>query len=212
MTVTRATVKGNVLVAVAQGALGGLMFWLLGIQAALLWAVLMAFAALLPAVGAALVWGPVAVYLLASEPVWQGAALIAYGVLVIGLVDNLLRPMLVGKDTKLPDYVVLVSTLGGLALFGASGLVIGPAIAALFMAAWNIFTQTPLDADAAPMLGRALGEQPAVMERRPHLEDDGDNLIGRSSSPFRCVTLRFALTMAARWPPQQISTCCESGR
>lgn len=137
--VIRATVKGSVVVAAAQGALGGLMFWLLGVHAALLWGVLMALAALVPAVGAALVWAPVALYLLATGSVWQGLLLIGYGVLVIGLVDNLLRPMLVGKDTKLPDYVVLVSTLGGLSLLGASGLVIGPVIAALFMAAWNIF-------------------------------------------------------------------------
>jgi hypothetical protein len=89
-TVIRATVKGTIVVAVLQGALGGLMFWFLGIRAALLWAALMALLSLLPAVGAALVWFPVALYLLATGAVWQGLVLIAYGVLVIGLVDNLL--------------------------------------------------------------------------------------------------------------------------
>jgi predicted PurR-regulated permease PerM len=136
-TVIRATVKGNIVVAIVQGALGGLIFWFLGIQAPVLWAVLMAFLSLLPAVGTALVWLPVAIWFLATGAVWQGILLIAYGVLVIGLVDNFLRPMLVGKDTKLPDYLVLISTLGGMAIFGANGFVIGPIIAALFVTAWS---------------------------------------------------------------------------
>jgi predicted PurR-regulated permease PerM len=138
--VIRATVKGSLLVALAQGALGGLIFWILGINAALLWAVLMAFLSLLPAVGAGLVWMPVALYLLATGAFWQGAVLIAFGFFVIGLVDNLMRPMLVGKDTKLPDYVVLISTLGGIEVFGLNGFVIGPVIAAMFIAAWDIFS------------------------------------------------------------------------
>lgn len=136
--VVRATIKGTIVVAIVQGALGGLMFWFLGIQAPVLWAVVMAFLSLLPAVGTALVWVPVALYLLASGAVWQGVLLIAYGVLVIGLVDNVLRPVLVGKDTKMPDYIVLISTLGGMAIFGLNGFVIGPLIAAMFMAAWDI--------------------------------------------------------------------------
>jgi predicted PurR-regulated permease PerM len=138
--VVRATVKGGILVAIAQGALGGLAFWFLGIHAPLLWAVLKAFLSLLPAIGAGLVWLPVAIYFLASGAVWQGISLITYGVLVIGLVDNILRPFLVGKDTKLPDYVVLISTLGGIAVFGLNGFVIGPLIAAIFMVTWEIFS------------------------------------------------------------------------
>jgi len=89
-----------------------LAFWFLDVKGALLWGLVMAFLSLLPAVGAALVWLPVAVYFLLTGALWQGAALIAWGVLVIGLVDNLLRPILVGKDTRLPDYVVLMTTLG----------------------------------------------------------------------------------------------------
>jgi predicted PurR-regulated permease PerM len=141
-TVIRATVKGNVLVAAAQGALGGLIFWFLGVQAPLLWAVVMAFLSLLPAVGAAIVWAPVAVYFLVTGAVWQGVVLIAFGVIVIGLVDNVLRPVLVGKDTKMPDYLVLLSTLGGMALFGLNGFVIGPVVAALFIACWDLFVAT----------------------------------------------------------------------
>jgi predicted PurR-regulated permease PerM len=138
--VIRATVKGTIVVAVLQGALGGLIFWFLGIRAALLWAVVMAFLSLLPAVGAALVWLPVAIYFLATGAVWQGLVLIAYGGLVIGLVDNLLRPILVGSDTKVPDYVVLISTLGGIEVFGMNGIVLGPLIAAMFLVVWDILS------------------------------------------------------------------------
>jgi predicted PurR-regulated permease PerM len=138
--VIRATVKGNIVVAVTQGALGGLMFWFLGIQSPLVWGVVMAFLSLLPAVGAGLIWGPVAVYFLFTGAIWQGVTLIVFGILVIGLVDNVLRPILVGKDTQMPDYVVLVSTLGGMAIFGLNGFVIGPVIAALFISAWDLFS------------------------------------------------------------------------
>ena len=139
-TVIRATVKGDMLVALLQGTLGGLIFWCLGISSPLLWAVVMAFFSLLPAIGAGLIWIPVAVYLLATGAIWQGVVLIAFGTLVIGLVDNFLRPILVGNDAKMPDYVVLISTLGGLATFGLNGFVIGPVIAAMFIAAWDILS------------------------------------------------------------------------
>lgn len=136
--VIRATVKGNIVVAVLQGALGGLIFWIMGVHAPLLWAALMAVLSLLPAVGAALVWLPVAIYFLATDALWKGIVLVAYGVLVIGLVDNVVRPVLVRRDTKMPDYVVLIATLGGIVIFGLNGFVIGPIIAAVFIAAWEI--------------------------------------------------------------------------
>jgi predicted PurR-regulated permease PerM len=140
--VVRASVKGNVVVAILQGALGGLIFWILGVQAPLLWGVVMAILSLLPAVGTALVWGPVAIYFLATGAVVKGLVLLAYGILVIGLVDNVVRPILVGKDTKIPDWVILVTTLGGMAIFGVNGFLIGPLIAALFIACWDIFTES----------------------------------------------------------------------
>lgn len=136
--VVRATIKGNVLVAIIQGTLGGLIFWALGIQGALLWGALMAILSLLPAVGAALIWLPVAVYFLLTGSIWQGVVLVIFGVGPIGLADNLLRPRLVGQQTQLPDYLILVTTLGGLALMGISGFVIGPLIAALFIAVWDL--------------------------------------------------------------------------
>ncbi len=140
--VIRSTVRGNLVVGAIQGALGGLAFWFLGVRAALLWAVVMAFLSLLPAVGAALVWLPVAIWLFVTGAIWQGIALAAWGVFVIGLVDNLLRPMLVGKATLMPDYVVMITTLGGLVVFGVNGFVLGPVIAAMFFAVWHLYLQT----------------------------------------------------------------------
>jgi predicted PurR-regulated permease PerM len=145
-TVIRATVKGNIVVAAVQGALGGVIFFLLEIQGALLWGVVMAILSLLPAIGAALIWVPVSLYFLAIGAVWQGVALMAYGVLVISTVDNFLRPLQVGKDTKMPDYLVLVSALGGIGIFGINGLVIGPVIAAMFIAAWDLFSASRREA------------------------------------------------------------------
>ena len=107
---------------------------MLALTIALLAGVLMTILSLLPAVGAGLVWAPVAIWFLVNGAVWQGLALIAWGVLVIGLIDNLLRPILVGRETRMPDYVVLISTLGGLVVFGLNGFVLGPAIAAMFIA------------------------------------------------------------------------------
>lgn len=137
--VTRATVKGNVIVAAVQGALGGVALAVLGVQGALLWGVLMAIFSLLPAIGAAIIWAPAAVYLFATGAVWQSVALVLFGTLVVGSVDNVLRPVLVGRDTKMPDYMVLLSTIGGIAIIGINGFVVGPVIAALFITSWELF-------------------------------------------------------------------------
>src|SRR5690606_8640572 len=139
--VTRATVKGNLVVGLVQGGLGGTFFWIIGVQPAVLWAAVMAVSSLIPAVGTALVWLPVSIYLFAIGDTVQAISLVLFGVLVIGSVDNLLRPILVERDTKLPDYVVLFSTLGGLAIFGIHGFVMGPLIAALFLTLWTMFIQ-----------------------------------------------------------------------
>ncbi len=139
--VSRATVKGTLVIGLTQGTLGGMMFAILGIEGAVFWGVVMAVLSLLPVVGTALVWMPAALILIASGAWQKGIVLIVFGVLVIGLIDNLLRPILVGRDTKMPDYLVLLSTLGGLAVFGVSGFVIGPVIAALFLSVWSMFQQ-----------------------------------------------------------------------
>ncbi len=140
--VIKATVKGNLIIAVIQGILGGFIFWALDVEGALLWGFIMAILSLLPAVGASLIWGPVAIYFLATGAIWQGLVLTAFGAVVIGFIDNLLRPILVGRDTQMPDYLVLISTLGGITLLGLNGFVIGPLIAALFIAAWSLFSET----------------------------------------------------------------------
>jgi predicted PurR-regulated permease PerM len=134
-----AIIRGNFTVAFVQGALGGLIFWILDVPAPLLWGAAMMLTSLLPTVGAALIWGPVAIYFLVTGALWQGVTLIAFGAGVIGLIDNFLRPMLVGRDTRMPDYLILVSTLGGISLFGLNGFVMGPLIAALFISFWDIF-------------------------------------------------------------------------
>jgi predicted PurR-regulated permease PerM len=139
--VARATVKGNLIVAAVQGGLGAVLFWIAGIQTAVFWGVVMAVLSLLPAVGAGLVWLPAALILFASGQVWQGVMVLLGGVFVIGLVDNVLRPILVGRDTKMPDYLILISTLGGIAVFGLAGFVAGPIIAALFLVIWELFAE-----------------------------------------------------------------------
>ena len=139
--VTRATIKGSIVVAVVQGVIGGVTFGLLGIQGAMLWGVVMGFLSLIPAIGTGLVWVPVAIYLLVTGALVKGLILIGCGVLIIGMVDNVLRPILVGRDTRLPDYLVLISTLGGMEVFGFNGFVIGPVVAALFLSTWNILTE-----------------------------------------------------------------------
>ncbi|WP_409310000.1 AI-2E family transporter [Pectobacterium sp. B1J-3] len=138
--VSRATVKGTAVVAIVQGTLGGIAFSIAGIEGSLLWGALMAFLSLIPAVGSAIIWVPAAIYLFATDMLWQAIFIVAFFVLVIGLVDNILRPLLVGKDTKMPDYLILIATLGGMDIYGINGFVIGPLIAALFIACWNILS------------------------------------------------------------------------
>ena len=137
-TVTKATVKGTIIVGVTQGAIGGLTFILLDIKAAVLWGVLMAFFSILPGIGTAIIWFPAACILFFSGAWLKGSILLLVGFFIIGLIDNFLRPYLVGKETKLPDYLILLTTLGGVSLVGLSGFVIGPIIAALFITLWSL--------------------------------------------------------------------------
>jgi predicted PurR-regulated permease PerM len=141
VAVVRATIKGSGVVALVQGALGAITFWIVGLPAALLWGMLMAIAALLPAIGPTIVWAPVAIYLLAIGDYWQAIVVVVSGIVVIGLADNILRPILVGRDTGIPDWLVLVTTLGGIELVGLSGIVVGPVAGALFITGWTILTE-----------------------------------------------------------------------
>ena len=150
--VSRATVKGTLIVAAVQGAIGGILFWIVGIDAALFWGVVMGVLSLLPAVGSTLVWGPAAIALLVRGEIWQVVVLVVGGTMVIGLVDNVLRPVLVGRGAKMPDYLILLATLGGLSVFGLAGFVAGPVVAALFLVMWDMFADeyAPLDSSAPP--------------------------------------------------------------
>ncbi|WP_437890702.1 AI-2E family transporter [Phytobacter sp. V91] len=139
--VSRATVKGTLVVAIVQGALGGAAFWFAGFNGSLLWATLMAFMSLIPAVGTAIIWVPAVVYLSTTGETVTAVVLTLYFVIVVGLADNILRPLLVGKDTRMPDYLILFTTLGGLQLFGINGFVIGPLIAGLFISSWNLLAE-----------------------------------------------------------------------
>lgn len=149
--IVRATIKGSVVVGLVQGALGAITFWIVGIPSIFLLGVVMAVASLLPAVGPAIVWVPAAIYLFATGAIWQGVVVVVSGVAVIGMIDNVLRPILVGRDTGIPDWLILVTTLGGIALLGLSGIVVGPLVAGLFLASWGILReQREADAQASP--------------------------------------------------------------
>ena len=154
--VIRATVKGNVAIALVQGGIGGLAFWALGLDAALLWGVVMAILSLVPAVGSALLWVPAAGYLMLTGATGKGIILIVVGI-GISFIDNLLRPRLVGRETRLPDYVILVSTVGGLSVFGPNGFVIGPLIASLFIAGWGLYRE-----ERTALASRSLPASPPV--------------------------------------------------
>ena len=152
LSIVRATIKGSVVVGLVQGTLGAITFWIAGMPSAALFGLLMAIFSLLPALGPAIVWIPVAIYLLAIGDIWQGVTVIVSGVAVIGMADNVLRPILVGRDTGIPDWIILITTLGGIGLMGLSGIVIGPLVAGLFLAGWTIVRQQRDKAAAAPAL------------------------------------------------------------
>ena len=172
--VSRATIKGTLVVAAVQGTLGGLAFWALGLGAPVLWGVVMGVLSMLPAVGSFLVWGPAAIYLFATGAVMKGVVLVALGALLIGTIDNVLRPILVGRDTQLPDYLILLSTLGGIVAFGLSGFVLGPIVAGLFVTVWDMFVDEfeALDDPGMPPDATSPEEAPPTPPeaRRPHEE------------------------------------------
>ncbi|MBI2444566.1 MAG: AI-2E family transporter [Candidatus Magasanikbacteria bacterium] len=140
-TAARAAIKGTILIGTIQGALGGLVFSLTGVPGALLLAILMTLLAMIPGVGAAVVWLPVGLALLLIGKLSAGIIILLVGALIISTVDNLLRPILVGKDLQMHPLLILFSTLGGLALFGISGFIIGPIVAALFLAFWEMYEE-----------------------------------------------------------------------
>lgn len=139
--IVRAVIKGSGVVGIVQGALGGIMLAIAGVPSALLLGVLMAILALIPAVGTALVWAPAGIWLIAIGEVWTGILVLGAGFIIISSVDNVLRPILVGRDTGIPDWIILITTLGGISLAGFSGIVLGPLVAGLFLASWSILQE-----------------------------------------------------------------------
>jgi predicted PurR-regulated permease PerM len=138
-SVSRATIKGTMIIGVVQGALGGLGFAVVGIDAPAFWGAVMAIVSILPVAGTALIWVPGVIYLLSSGQTIAGLGLFIWGAAVVGTIDNVLRPILIGRDTKMPDLVILLSTLGGLSLFGPAGLIVGPMLAALLITVLTIY-------------------------------------------------------------------------
>lgn len=139
VSTTRATIKGSLIIGLIQGALGGLMFLIAGIQGALIWGILMVIVASVPGIGSYFIWLPAAIVQILIGHTWTGIGMIIFGSLVIGTIDNLLRPVLVGKDSQMHPLLVLLSTLGGIAVFGISGFIIGPVIASLMLAFWDMY-------------------------------------------------------------------------
>jgi len=139
LSVSRATLKGTLIIGIVQGALGGVSFWVAGIEGAVFWATIMAVLSIIPGVGTGLIWVPAVIYLFAAGDTGTAIGLTIWNAAVVGSVDNVLRPWLVGKDTQMPDLLILLGTMGGIVLFGAAGIVIGPVIAALFVTVWEIY-------------------------------------------------------------------------
>jgi len=135
---TRATIKGTVTVALAQGFLGYLTLLLLGIEGALIWGAVMALLSIVPAVGTIIVWLPIALVLFANGAIMDAILLIFSGIFIIGMIDNILRPILISKETKIPDYLILLTTIGGISIFGITGFIVGPIIASLFISIWSL--------------------------------------------------------------------------
>jgi predicted PurR-regulated permease PerM len=139
--IVRATIKGTGVVALVQGALGTVTLMIAGVPSALLFGVIMAIFALVPVIGSGAVWAPAGLYLLITGETWQGLFVLLTGFFVISSADNVLRPILVGRDTGIPDWIILITTLGGISFVGFSGIVLGPLVAGLFLASWSILRE-----------------------------------------------------------------------
>jgi predicted PurR-regulated permease PerM len=140
-SVSRATVKGTLLIALVQGTLSGLTLWVFGVSSPFLWGVVATLAAIIPLVGAWLVLYPAAFLQMVTGHLAQGIGILLVTVIVIVNVDNLMRPRLVGQEAGMHDLMVFFSTLGGLAVFGAMGFIIGPMVAALFLSVLEIYSE-----------------------------------------------------------------------
>ncbi len=160
VSVTRATIKGTMLIGLIQGALAGIAFYFAGINGAAFWGTVMVILSVVPGIGAALVWVPAVVYLYLIDQPLPATILFLWCAAVVGTVDNVLRPTLVGKDAEMPDLLIMIGTLGGLFLFGPMGFIVGPIVCGLFLTAWDIYG-TAFRHILPPVKNLKTGETPA---------------------------------------------------
>src|SRR5436190_7381362 len=170
-SITRATVKGTLVIGGIQGALAGVAFWVAGIDGAALWGTVMTILSIIPGIGAPLVWVPVVIVLFLNGQYLTATLLLVWCAAVVGTIDNFLRPVLVGRDAKMPDLLILIGTLGGLFLFGPMGFIVGPIVCGLFLTVWDIYGATfreilppvtsfrPSDQDASAIAPRESSDQ-----------------------------------------------------
>ncbi|MGC1478951.1 MAG: AI-2E family transporter [Chthoniobacterales bacterium] len=181
ISVTRATIKGTLLIGLIQGSLAAFSFWLAGIQGIAFWGTVMVILSVIPGIGSALVWIPAVIYLYISGEPFKATAVAIWCAAIVGTVDNVLRPILVGKDAKMPDLLILVGTLGGLFLFGPIGFIVGPVVCGLFLTAWDIYG-TAFAEILPPVKKLRLGQgvrkkvdEPSWSEPPPIKPDDAPN-------------------------------------
>ncbi len=139
VSVTRATLKGSLLIGALQGTLAGLAFWVSGVPAPAFWGTVMVVLSIIPAIGAALIWVPAVIFLFATGNSTPAIGLLLWCAIVVSTIDNFLRPRLIGRDARMSDLLILLSTLGGIGVFGALGFIVGPIVAALFVTVWHIY-------------------------------------------------------------------------
>ncbi len=139
ISISRATLKGTLVVGTVQGLLGGIAFWIVGVPSPAIWGLMMILLSMIPLIGSALIWLPAALFLLLIGDIWQGVFLLAVGFGVISVIDNILRPRFVGKDTQMHPLMIFFAIIGGITYFGLPGFVIGPIFISLFLALWEIY-------------------------------------------------------------------------
>jgi len=140
ISISRATLKGTMVIGVIQGLLGGVTFWIAGVPSPAIWGVVMVLFSIIPMIGSTLIWLPAGIIMLLIGNIWEGVFILAMGAGVISVVDNILRPKLVGQDTQMHPLLIFFATLGGISAFGLPGFIMGPIIVSLFMALSEIYS------------------------------------------------------------------------
>tara|TARA_R110000850_G_scaffold73969_4_gene162217 strand:- start:1081 stop:2262 length:1182 start_codon:yes stop_codon:yes gene_type:complete len=176
LSVTRATIKGSLVIGIVQGGLCGIAFAFAGITGAAFWGTVMAVLSVIPGVGVTLIWIPAAIYLAASGHMTNAILLAVWCGAFVGNLDNVLRPRLVGQDAKMPDLLILLGTLGGLFMFGAVGIIIGPIICSLFLAIWEIYGETFKSYLPPVSMNQKVDEEESGMDTDPSNEPDTEPL------------------------------------